>query len=185
MHTSYLLWEGWWHGVGHHRRWGWWLLGLWWWRLRVEREWRVVHAILSSPLHAPKLRGALEALVTKATDLVCRSIEITLSVAVAIVVATIATTRATTVTSIASTILCLIATKGTLWSTAEPPITVPVPVAITTEVIAPPTPRIPIPTVILVAASAPSATSCTGRKKRRGVGGGYVQTGTTLMRQLK
>lgn len=69
VRIPYLLWEGWWHRVGHHRWWGWWLLGLWWWRLRVELEW-VIHAILSSPLHGPELRGALEVLVTKGTHLV-------------------------------------------------------------------------------------------------------------------
>lgn len=152
VRITYLLWEGWWHGVGHH--WWWWrLLGLWWW-LRVEWEWWVIHAILSSPLHAPKLRGALEALVSKRTHLVCG--EITLSITVAVVVVSIATTRVTTA-SIAATILGLITTKGTLRPTAKP--SIPVPVASTSEV-TPPTPRIPIPTVILVATSStPSTTS--------------------------
>lgn len=66
----YLLWKGWWHGVGHHWRWRWWLLGLWWWLLRGERERRVVHAILSRPLHGPKLWRALEILVSECTPLV-------------------------------------------------------------------------------------------------------------------
>lgn len=158
VHVSYLLWEGWWHWVGHHWWWGRWLLGLWWWWLRVERERRVVHAILSGTLHGPKLRGALEALVTKGTHLVCWWTEITLSVAVAVIVVAIATTRVTTVTPIAATILGLIATKGTLRPVAKPSITVPVPVA-TTAKVAPPTPRIPIPTVILVATSSPPSTT--------------------------
>jgi len=138
VRISDLLWEGWWHGVGHHRWRGWWLLALWWWRLRGERERRVVHAILSGSLHGPELRGALEALVTKGTHLVCWSTKITLSVAVAIIVA-IATTRVATVASIAATILGLVATEGTLWPIAKPSITVPVPVATTAKVIAPPT----------------------------------------------
>lgn len=158
MRISYLLWEGWWHGVGHHRWWGWWLLGLWRWWLRVEWEWRVVHAILSSPLHGPELRGALEALVTKGTHLVCWSTKITLSIAVAIIAITIATTGVATVASIAATILGLAATKGTLRPIAKPSIAVPVPVATTTKV-APPTPRIPITAVVLVATSSPPSTT--------------------------
>lgn len=158
VRISYLLWEGWWHGVGHHWWWGWWLLGLWWGRLGVEWEWRVVHAILSGPLHGPKLRGALKALVTKGTHLVCRSTKITLSIAVVVIVAAIATTRVATVASIAATILGLIATKGTLRPISKPPVTVPVPVTTPTKA-APPTPRIPIPTVILVAASSTSSTT--------------------------
>lgn len=158
MCISYLLCKGWWHGVGHHWWWWWWLLGLWWWWLRVEWEWRVVHAILSGPLHGPELRGALEALVTKGTHLVCWTTKITLSIAVAVIVVAIATTRVTTITSIAATILGLIASKGTLWPIAKPSITVPVPVATTTK-IAPPTPGIPIPTVILVATSSPPSTT--------------------------
>lgn len=156
VRISYLLWEGWWHGVGHHWWWGWRLLGLWWW-LRVEWERWVVHAILSRPLHGPELRGSLEALVTKGTHLVCWSTEITLSVAAVVIVA-IATTRGTAVTSIAATILGLIAAKGTFGPVAKPPITVPVPVA-TTAKVAPPTPGIPIPTVILVATSSPPTTT--------------------------
>lgn len=156
VRIPYLLWEGWWHRIGHHRWWRWWLLGLCWRWLGVEREWWVVHAILSGPLHAPKLRGALEALVTKGTHLVCRSTKITLSVAVTAV--TIATTRATTIATIAATILGLIATKCTLWPIAKPSLTVPVPVA-TTAKVAPPTPRIPIPAVVLVATSPPSSTT--------------------------
>lgn len=158
VRISYLLREGWWHGVGHHWWWGWWLLGLWWWWLRVEWERRVVHAILSSPLHSPELRRALEALVTKGTHLVCRSTKITLSIAVAVIVVAIATTRVTTVTSIAATILGLIATEGTFRPIAKPSITVPVPVAATAK-IAPPTPGIPIATVILVATSSPPSTT--------------------------
>lgn len=153
-----LLWEGWWHWVGHHWWWGWWLLTLWWRWLRVEGKGWVVHAILSSPLHAPKLRGALEALVTKDTHLICWSTKITLSIAVTVVVVAIATTRVTTVTSTVATILSLIATKGTFWPTTKPSIIVPVPVAITTKV-APPTPRIPITAVILVATSSPPSTT--------------------------
>lgn len=173
VRMRYLLWEGWWHGVGHHWWWWWWLLALWWW-LRVEWEWWVVHAILSGPLHGPKLRGALEALVTKGTHRVCWSTKITLSVAVAIIVVTIATTRATTVASIASTILGLIATKGTLRPTAKPSITVPIPVA-TTAKVAPPTPGIPIPTVVLVATSSPPSTTCTrGRQERDIKGRGLI-----------
>lgn len=156
VHISYLLRERWWYGVGHHWWWGWWLLGLWRWRLGVEWEWWVVHAILSGPLHAPKLRGALEVLVTKATHLVCWSTEITLSIAVAVIVAAIVTARVTTIASIIATILGLTATKGALRPTAEPSIAVPV--ATTTEV-TPPAPRIPIPTVILVATSSPSSTT--------------------------
>lgn len=156
MCISYLLWEGRWHGVGHHWWWRWWLLTLWWGWLRVEWKGRVVHAILSGPLHAPELRGALEALVTKGTHLVCWSTKITLSIAV--IVVAIATTRVTTVTSTAATILGLVATKGTFWPTAKPSIIVPVPVATTTK-IAPPTPRIPIPTVIPVATSSPPSTT--------------------------
>lgn len=158
VRISNLLRERWRHGVGHHWWRGWWLLALWWWWLRSERERRVVHAILSSPLHGPKLRGALEALVTKGTHLVCWSTKITLSVAVAIIVA-IATARVTAVASIAATILGLVATKGTLWPIAKPSITVPVPVATTTKIIAPPTSRIPIPTVVLVATSSPPSTT--------------------------
>lgn len=154
---SYLLWEGRWHWVGHHRRWGRWLLSLW--RLRVEWKRRVVHAILSSSLHAPKLRGALEALVTKGTHLVSWTTKITLSIAVVVIVVTIATARVTTVTSTVATILGLIATKGTFRPTTKPSIVVPVPVATTTTKIAPPTPRIPIPTVILVATSSPPSTT--------------------------
>lgn len=158
MCISYLLREGWWHGVGHHCWWWWWrLLALWWWRLRVKWEGWVVHTILSSPLHATELRGALEALVTKGTHLVCWSTKITLSIGVVIVVA-IATTRVTTITSTAATILSFIATKGTFWPTPKPSIVVPIPVATTTKV-APPTPRIPIPTVILVATSSPPSTT--------------------------
>lgn len=118
----------------------------------------MVHAVLSGPLHGPELRGALEALVTKGTHLVCWSTEITLSVAVAIVVVAIATTRVATVASIAATILGLTATKGTLRPAAKPSIAVPVPVAATTK-ITPPTPRIPIPAVILVATSSPPSTT--------------------------
>lgn len=154
---GYLLWEGWGHGVGHHRWWGWWLLGLWWRRLRVEGEWWVVHAVLCAPLHGPELRGALEALVTKGTHLVCWSTEITLSVAVAVIVVAIATTRATTVATIAGTILGLITAKGTLRPIAKPSIIIPVPV--TTTEIAPPTPGIPIPTVVLVATSSSPSTT--------------------------
>lgn len=158
MRISYLLWEGWWHWVGHHWWWGWWLLGLWRW-LRGETEWWVVHAILSGPLHGPKLWWALEVLVTEGTHLVCWSTKITLSVTVAIVAVAIATTRVTTVASIVTTILGFIATKGTLWPIAEPSITVPVPVATTTKIVASPAPRIPIPPVILVATSSPPSTT--------------------------
>lgn len=156
VHISYLLREGWWHGVGHH--WWWWrlLLGLWGRRLGVEWEWWVVHTILSGPLHTPKLRGTLEALVTKAAHLVCRSAKITLSIAVAVIAATIVTTRVTTIASIVATILGLTATKGALRPTAKP--SVAVPVATTTEV-TPPTPRIPIPAIILVATSSPPSTT--------------------------
>lgn len=179
VHISYLLREGWWHGVGHHWWWGWWLLGLWGWWLGVEWEWWVVHAILSGPLHAPKLRGALEVLVTKATHLVSWSAEITLSVAVAVIVAAIVTARVTTITSIIATILGLTATKGALWPTAEPSITVPV--ATTTEV-TPPTPRIPIPAVILVATSSPSSATCgkRGVEKRES---GFKHCGCDTKRQ--
>lgn len=157
VRTSYLLWEGWWHGVGHHWWWRWQLLGLWW--LRVEWERWVVHTILTGPLHGPKLRGRLEALVTKCTHLICLSTKITLSIAVAIIAVAIATTRVTTIASKAAPILSLISTKGTLRPIAKLSITVPVPVATSTKV-APPTPRIPIPTIILEATSFPPTTTC-------------------------
>lgn len=165
---AYLLWESWGHGVGHHWWWGWWLLGLWWRWLRVEREWRVVHAILSCPLHGPKLGRALEALMTKSTHLICRSTEITLSIAFVIIVVTIATARVTTIAAIVSAVLGLTAAKGILWTTAKPSIAVPVPVTTTTKVIAPTTPRIPIPTVILVATSSPPSATCKKGKKKEG-----------------
>lgn len=156
---SHLLRERWWHGVRHHWWWWWWLWGLRWWLLSIEREWRVVHSVLSGPLHSPKLRWALEVLITKGSHLVRGSTETTLSVAVVIAVA-IVTTRTTTVSAVIPAVLVL-ATEGTLWPAAEPPIVVPVPVATTTtKVITPPSPRIPIPAVILVATSSPpSATS--------------------------
>lgn len=170
VHISYLLREGWWHGVGHH--WWWWrlLLGLWGRRLGVEWEWWVVHTILSGPLHTPKLRGTLEALVTKAAHLVCRSAKITLSIAVAVIAATIVTTRVTTIASIVATILGLTATKGALRPTAKP--SVAVPVATTTEV-TPPTPRIPIPAIILVATSSPPSTTCVRQRREKE---GWVKT---------
>lgn len=166
MRISYLLWERWWHGVGHHWWWRWWLLGLWWRWLGVEGEWWVIHAILSGPLHGPELRGALEALVTKGTHLVCWSTKITLSIAVAVTVVAIVTTRATTIATITATILGLTATKGTLRPIAKPSITVPVPVA-TTAKVAPPTPGIPIPTVVLVATSPTSPTTWMSRRQKR------------------
>lgn len=161
---SYLLWERWWHGVGHHWWRGWWLLGLLWWRLRVEWERRVVHTILSSPLHGPELRGPLEALVTKGTHLVSRTTEITLSVAAVVIVVAIATTRVTSVSSITATILGLVASEGIFRPVAKTSIAVPV----ATAKIAPPTPRIPIPTVILVATSSPPSTTWV---RRRGTNG--------------
>lgn len=166
MRISYLLRERWWHGVGHHWWRRWWLLSLWWGRLGVEGEWWVVHAVLSSPLHGPKLRGALEALVTKGTHLVCWSTKITLSIAVAVTVVAIVTTSATTIATVSATILGLTATKGTLWPTAKPSITVPVPVA-TAAKIAPPTPGIPIPPVVLVATSSPPSTTWMSQKQKR------------------
>lgn len=125
----------------------------------------MVHAVLSGPLHAPILRRTLEVLVTKGTNLVSWSAKITLSIAAAEIVVAIATTGFTTVTTTTPTILGLTATKGTFWPTTKASIIVPVPVA-TTEV-APPSPRIPITTVILVATSSPPSTTWTrGRKTK-------------------
>lgn len=68
---EHLLWEGWWHGIGDHWWWSWWLLALLWRRwLRVERERWMIHSILSRPLHAPEVGGALEALITEGTHLI-------------------------------------------------------------------------------------------------------------------
>lgn len=156
-----LLREWWWHRVGNHRWWGWWLLVLWRRRrLRVEREWRVVHAILSRSLHAAELGRALEALVPKAT-LVWGS-KVTLSVAVVIVA--IVTTRVTAVSYVVATILSLTATKGSFGPTTKPSVIVPV----TTTTKVTPATSIPIPTVILVATSSPPSTACkTGRRKKK------------------
>lgn len=126
----------------------------------------MVHAILSSPLHGPELRGTLKALVTKGTHLVCRSTKVTLSIAVVITVVTIATAGVAAVTPIVATILGLTATKGTLGPIAEPSITVSVPVA-TAPIVASPTPRIPIPTVILVATSSPPSTTWTRKRQKK------------------
>lgn len=118
----------------------------------------MVHPVLTGSLHA-KLRGALKILITKRTHLVYWSTKITLSIAVAVIVAIVAT-RVTSVASIAATILSLVGTKGSLWPTPKTSITIPVPVIITTKV-APPTPRIPITSVVLVATSSPPSTTCT------------------------
>lgn len=145
MHI-YLLWKGWWHGVGHH--WWWRLLGLWWRRwLCGERERRMVHTILSRPLHGPKLWRPLEVLVTKAPRLVWWRTKIIVSITVTVIVS-----------PKVATILGLVTTKGTLRPIAKP-ITVPVSVTTPTVVAVSPTPRIPIPAVILVATSTPSATT--------------------------
>lgn len=158
VHISYLLRERWRHGVGHHRRWGWWLLVLWWWGLRVERKRRMIHAVLSSPLHAAKLRWGLETMVPEAT-LVWWTTEITLSVAVVVIVIAKASIRVATISPINVAVLGLAATKGGLRPSAKTSITVPVSIAATTKITSP-TPRIPIPTVVLVASSSPSTTTC-------------------------
>lgn len=156
---EYLLWKGWWHGIGDHWWWSWWLLARWWWWwLRVEWEWWMIHSILSRPLHAPKLWGALEALVSEGTHLICWSSKMSLSITAAITVASIGANRVFTITSIATTILDLTATKATFWPPTKSPIIVPVPVAATT-VAAPPAPRIPITAVILEATSPPPSTT--------------------------
>lgn len=118
----------------------------------------MIHSILSRPLHAPKLWGALEALVTEGTHLICCSSKMSLSIIAAITVASIGATRVPTITPTATTILDLTATKATFWPPTKSPIIVPVPVAATT-IAAPPAPRIPITAVILEATSPPPSTT--------------------------
>jgi len=164
-----LLGEVGWHGEGYHGRW-WRQLGVLWRRLRAKRERWVAQAVLSGPLHGPKPSGARQALTTKRTHLVVASGEITLSVTAATEVAiAIATTSTTAVAPVAAAILGLIATEGALGAVAEPPVTVPK--AAPAKVTTPPTPRIPIPTVVLVAASAPPSTAWREDRERRGEGG--------------
>lgn len=84
----------------------------------------MVHAVLSGPLHAAKLRRALEVLVAKAT-LVWWSAEITLSVSVVVIVA-IVTTGIAIAASVIPAILGFAPPEGSFGPVAEPSIVVPV-----------------------------------------------------------
>lgn len=142
-----LLWEGWRHGVRYHGWWGWWLLGLLRW-LGCKWELGVAHAILGGHLSASE-RRSLEALAAKSTHL---SGDAEASLSVATVAVAIATARAAAVTPVAA--ILGFGAKGTFLSSTKPPIAIPV---TTTEI--PPPPRIPIPSVVLVATSSPSSTT--------------------------
>lgn len=159
-----LLWEGRWHGVWYHGRWGW-LLGLG--RLGCEWELGMVHTILGGPRGAGEGRR-LEVLLTAETTHLAGPgaaakaslsvVAAAVAVVAAAVTASIAAARiASAATTVTAAVLGFVAPKGTLGSTTEPPVVIPT-VVTTTASTTTPSPSV---TIIPIPSVTPSITAST------------------------